>query len=486
MTAGDPSRRLFLERAAAAGIALILPRTSSSVLYRDPWARAAALARRVVPPTFPDRDFDVTTFGAVADGERDASDALHAAIAACHAAGGGRVVVPAGTFLTGPIHLESRVNLHVAEGATLRFSRDPASYLPVVFTRWEGVELMNYSPLVYAFEQHDVAVTGGGTLDGQADDEHWWPWKKGGGPESQADARARLFEMAARGVPVRERVFGEGSFLRPSFIQPYRCQNVLVEGVKIVASPMWEIHPVLSTNVTVRNVTVVSHGPNNDGCDPESCRAVVIEGCSFDTGDDCIAIKSGRNDDGRRVSAACEDVLVRDCTMKDGHGGVVIGSEITGGARNVFVERCRMDSPRLDRALRIKTNSVRGGTVEGVYMRDVTVGEVAQAVVTINFLYEEGDAGQYTPTVRDVEVRNLRSRKSPHALFLRGYARAPIRDVRIVDSTFENVAGPDVIEGVEGLELVNVRRNGVLQNERITRLSAALPAYSTRNQSKSA
>jgi polygalacturonase len=460
----DPSRRRFLERAAAAGVATLLPRAAFPLLYEDPWARAAAIAARVVPPSFPDRDFEVTRFGAVGDGEQDASDALQAAIAACHAAGGGRVVVPAGSFLTGPIHLRSRVNLHLAEGATLRFSRDHRKYLPVVFTRWEGVELMNYSPFVYAFEQHDIAVTGGGTLDGQGDAEHWWSWH-----ERQRPARARLFELASRGVPVRERVFGEGCFLRPNFIQPYRCQNVLIEGVKIVASPMWEIHPVLSTNVTVRGVSVSSLGPNNDGCDPESCRGVLIEGCRFDTGDDCIALKSGRNDDGRRVNAACEDVLVRDCTMKDGHGGVVIGSEISGGAHSVFVERCRMDSPRLDRALRIKTNSVRGGTVEGVYMRDVTVGEVAQAILTINFFYEEGDAGKHTPVVRDVELRNVTSRKSQRALFLRGYARAPIRDVRVVDSTFENVAEPDLIEGVRDLELLNVEVNGVVRNGRISR-----------------
>jgi len=468
MPGHDPSRRLFLGRSALAGVAALLPRTALPLLS-DPWARAAAIAARVVPPSFPDRDIDVTRFGAVGDGVRDSTDALRAAIAACHAKGGGRVVVPPGTFLTGPLHLRSRVNLHVSEGATLRFSRDPRKYLPVVFTRWEGVELLNYSPLVYAFEQRDVAVTGGGTLDGRADEEHWWPWKRGGGKENQGEARARLLEMAARGVPVEERAFGEGHYLRPSFIQPYRCQNVLVEGVTIVASPMWEIHPVLSTNVTVRGVTVVSHGPNNDGCDPESCRGVLIEGCTFDTGDDCIALKSGRNDDGRRVGVACEDVVVRDCTMKDGHGGVVIGSEISGGARDVFVERCRMDSPRLDRALRIKTNSVRGGIIEGVYMRDVTVGQVAEAVVTINFFYEEGDSGKYPPVVRDIEVRRVTSEKSQHALLLRGYAHAPIRNVRIVDSTFENVAKPDVLEGVQGLELVNVRTNGVLRNERITR-----------------
>jgi polygalacturonase len=264
-------------------------------------------------------------------------------------------------------------------------------------------------------------------------------------------------------------VFGEGHWLRPNFIQPYRSRNVLIDGVTIVNSPMWEIHPVLCSSVTVRGVTVRSHGPNNDGCDPESCRDVLIEECTFDTGDDCIALKSGRNEDGRRVNTPIENVVIRGCSMKDGHGGVVIGSEISGGARNIFAERCRMDSPQLDRALRIKTNSIRGGTVEGVYMRDVIVGQVAEAVVTINYFYEEGDAGKFPPIVRDVEVRNVTSRKSLHALLLRGYAHDPISNVRVIDCTFDGVEKEDVIESVRDLSLTNVRRNGRVLNERMTR-----------------
>src|SRR5262249_12109059 len=232
---------------------------------------------------------------------------------------------------------------------------------------------------------------------------------------------------------------------------------------------MWEIHPVLSSNITVRDVTIVSHGPNNDGCDPESCRDVLIERCTFDTGDDCIALKSGRNDDGRRVGVPIENVIVRNCTMKDGHGGVTIGSEISGGARNIFAEKCSMDSPRLDRALRIKTNSVRGGVIEHVYMRDVKVGQVAEAVIAIDFIYEEGDTGTFPPVVRDVEVRDVTSRKSAYGLLLRGYKNAPISDVRVKDCAFDNVAKPDVLENVKDVRLNNVRINGKTFNENITR-----------------
>jgi polygalacturonase len=275
--------------------------------------------------------------------------------------------------------------------------------------------------------------------------------------------------MAERGVPVVDRVFGEGGYLRPSFIEPYRCTNVLVDGVRIINSPMWEVHPVLCRNVTVRNVTIVTHGPNNDGCNPESSSDVLIEGCTFDTGDDCIALKSGRNAEGRRIGVPVENVIIRDCVMKDGHGGVVIGSEASGGARNIFAERCRMDSPQLDRALRFKTNSVRGGVIEHVYMRDVTVGQVAEAVVTADFYYEEGDSGQFPPTLRQVELRNVTSRKSRYGLLLRGYAHSPIADVRVVDCRFDGVADGDRIAGVRDLVYENTRVNGTLRNERISR-----------------
>lgn len=457
-------RRRFLELAAAGTGGLLL---WPGRLLDGPegWALVPEILAHIRPPVFPERDFVLTRYGAVGDGRTDCTDAFRQAIEACHRAGGGRVVVPRGTFLTGPIHLASNVNLHLDDGATVRFKQDPAAYLPVVFTRWEGVEGMNYSPFIYAFGQENVAITGSGVLDGQADENHWWPWKgrkeygwREGMP-TQDEARRRLFEMAEAGVPPEQRILGEGSYLRPNFIQFYRCRNVLIEGVTIVNSPMWEIHPVLCENVTVRGVTVRSHGPNNDGCNPESCRYVLIEDCLFDTGDDCIAIKSGRNADGRRVNVPSAYIVIRNCKMRDGHGGVVIGSEISGGAHHIYAERCEMSSPNLDRALRIKTNSVRGGLIEHIYMREVEVGQVADAVIRVNFYYEEGDAGPFDPIVRHIEVRNLTSRQSPYALYLRGYARSPIRDVRLIDCTFDRVE-KNLTEHVDGLYLQNVRING--------------------------
>ncbi|UCG57698.1 MAG: glycoside hydrolase family 28 protein [Phycisphaerales bacterium] len=424
------------------------------------WEQVHEILSRIDPPEFPSRDFKITDYGAVGDGETDCTEAFEKAISAANKAGGGRVLVPAGSFLTGSIHLKSNVNLHISKGAVVRFSVDPGSYLPVVYTRFEGVECMNYSPLIYAYEQKNIAITGKGTLDGQASDENWWQWKK-----TQGDDVKALRDQGEAGVPVRLRVHGGGKKLRPNMIQPYKCTDVLIEGVTIRNSPMWHIHPVLSTNVTVRKVRVVGHGPNNDGCNPESCKDVLIEGCYFDTGDDCIAIKSGRNNDGRRVNAASENIVIRNCEMKDGHGGVVIGSEMTGGARNIFAEDCTMDSPNLDRALRIKTNSVRGGTVENVYMRNVEIGQVAEAVVKINFHYGEGDTGNYTPTVRNIILENVSSRKSKYALSINGYDRSPITNVVLKDCTFSNVEKPDVLVGVENLVLKNVKINGNVLNK---------------------
>jgi unsaturated rhamnogalacturonyl hydrolase len=356
------------------------------------------------------------------------------------------VVVPAGEWLTAAIRLKSGVNLHVSEGATLKFIFEPAKY-PVVFTRWEGVECMNYSAFIYAFEQENIAVTGKGTLDGGANWDTWWSWnRKGDANKKQKIARDKLNAMGEQGVPVDQRVFGEGGFLRPNFIQPYRCKNILIEGVTIVGSPMWELNPVLSQNITVRGVQIHSHGPNNDGCDPASSRDILIEKCVFDTGDDCIAIKSGRNNDGRRVNVPSENIVIRDCVMQDGHGGVVLGSECTGGIRNVFVENCEMDSPNLDRALRFKNNAVRGGILENVFMRHVRVGHVGEAILTVDLMYEEGAKGPFKPVVRNVVIDDVTSSGSPRVLYIRGFEGAVIDNIRISNSTFKGVTATDVVQ----------------------------------------
>jgi len=455
------TRRGFVSSAAA--IATGAVRRSRAVQLPDSTKQMQAILARIRAPQFPDRVFDIVQYGAIAGAQENSSDAIAKAIDACSKAGG-RVLVPRGEFLTGPIHLKSNTNLHLEEGAVLKFSTDPQKYLPLVLTRFEGTECMNYSPLIYAFEQNNVAVTGTGLLDGQADNDHWWSMRA----KAKTDADA-LVAMADRDVAVSQRIFGEGHYLRPNFFQPYRCNNLLIEGIRIRSSPMWELNPVLCRNVTVRNVKIASFGPNNDGCDPESSTDVLIEGCIFETGDDCIAIKSGRNRDGRRVGVACENIVIRDCTMKDGHGGVSLGSEGSGGIHNVFVENCRMDSPNLQRALRLKTNSFRGGSYENVYFTNVTVGQVAEAVIEVDFFYpeyanREGRGGPFQPLVKNVVVENVTSRKSKRAVYLRGYPDAPLSGVRIAHCSFNNVAENDVIENVKDFQLEDVKRNGKEMN----------------------
>ena len=434
---------------------------------KDVWDALPGIMKNIKAPTFRDKDYLVTDFGAVADGITDCTEAFRKAIEACTKAGGGRVVVTAGKFYCGPIHLKSNVNLHVVKEATILFSTNPDDYLPMVFSRWEGVELMNYSPLIYAFEQKNIAVTGQGVLDGMASENNWWPWKgqakygwkKGMPNQTDKGNRDALFDMADKGVPVEQRKFGKGFYLRPQFVQPYRCENVLIEGVTIINSPMWELNPVLCNNVIIRNVTVTSDGPNNDGCDPESCKNVLIKDCYFNTGDDCIAIKSGRNADGRRINIPSENIIIQGCTMANGHGGVVIGSEISGGVRNVFAENCTMNSPELDRALRIKTSSARGGIIENIYLRNIEVGQVAEQVIRVNMFYE--DTGDFIPTVRNIEVKNLVVKHGGKiGILLEGYEQSPVENLRLINVVIEDVKVPYKFSNVKNVKFKNVVING--------------------------
>ena len=423
------------------------------------WEDVDAVLARIKAPVFPDRNFPITGFGAKAGAEN--TTAIRSAIEACHKAGGGRVVVPNGRWLTGAITLLSNVNLHLSEGATLEWIFDVGTH-PVVRTRFEGMECVNFSPLIHASGQENIAITGKGTLDGGATNETWWGWNpkdpelRKKGPSLQKADRDALGAMMEKGVAPERRIFGKGHYLRPNFIQPYQCRNILIEGVTLVRSPMWCINPVLSENITVRGVTVTSHGANNDGCDPESCRDVLIEHTVFDTGDDCIAIKSGRNEDGRRIKAPSENIVIRHCTMKDGHGGVVLGSECSGHIRNVWAEHCVMDSPNLDRALRFKNNAKRGGILENVFMRHVRIGQVAEAALTIDLLYEEGPEGGFQAVVRNVEMSEITSAASPRVMFIRGYEGAVIDNIRIIDSKFQGVTDTEVLEHAGDIRLRNV------------------------------
>ncbi|MED4560636.1 glycoside hydrolase family 28 protein [Bacillus altitudinis] len=403
--------------------------------------------KQIKAPKFPDREFNVIHYGADNKGIELSTNAIQSAIDDAHRLKGGRVLIPEGTFLTGALELKSNVELHLHENAYVSFSQDTRDYLPLVLTRYEGIELYNYSPLIYAHHAENIAITGAGTLDGRGDEHHWWPWKYGtNGQPSQDRDRQLLFEMAEKRIPVEERVFGEGHYLRSSFIQPYNCQNILIEGVTVKDSPMWQVHPVLSENVIVRGVNIIGHGPNTDGVNPESCRHVLIEDCYFDNGDDCIAIKSGRNEDGRRIGVPSENIVIRRNTMRDGHGGVTIGSEISGGVKYVYAEDNVMDSPNLDRALRIKTNSVRGGTIEHIYFKNNLVKSLKHEVVCIDMMYEEGDAGPHRPVVRHIEVEGLKSSGGRYGVKIAAYSHSPVTHFKMKDCVIDDVTYPLSLE----------------------------------------
>jgi polygalacturonase len=423
------------------------------------WDRVPIILQSIIPPQFPAKDFLLTSSGAVGDGTTDCTNAFATAIDSCSKSGGGRVVVPAGTYLAGAIHLQSDVNLYVALGATIKFSIDPLKYLPVVYTRFESVECMNYLPLIYAFEQTNIAITVEGTLDGQATSSNWWAWKS----LSSADTTL-LNSMVADSIPVEQRIFGSSHYLRPNFFQPYRCTNILVQGVSFKDSPMWGINPVLCRNVSVLNVTVTANSgdsrPNTDGCDPECCTNVLIRGCSFSTGDDCIAIKSGRNADGRRINIPCSNVIIQNCIMKDGHGGVTIGSETSGGINNVFAENDTMNSANLQYALRFKTNTLRGGMIENIYERNISVLTLSKYIIYIDCNYG-GETGSFIPVVRNLYFDSLVCTQAPNALYMVGLAASPLNNVVLSNCTFMNIkSSSNTISNIIDLQFNNVTING--------------------------
>ena len=412
------------------------------------FAEAAQIVASIQTTSFPARDVPITLYGAINNGVNDNTTAIGRAIEACAAAGGGRVVVPPGRWRTGGIRLLSNVNLYVEAGATLLFSTDPADYLPVVRTRFEGNDVLNFRPLIYAYQAENVAVTGEGTLDGGGGNDNWWAWsgieefgyREGVPNENRAISRLRA--QAEAGVPVEERVYGEGSGLRPAFIETYACSRVLIEGVTVTNAPFWSLHPLLSEDVVVRGVTVESQGPNNDGCDPESCDRVLIEDCVFDTRDDCIAIKSGRGRDGIVDGTPCQNVVVRRCTMRRGIGGVAIGSETSADVKNVFVEDLTMTDPSIERVFFIKSSTYRGGTVENVHVRNIEAAGTSFSAIHLTYIYLQTNAdGPYRPTFRDISIENVDVGGGPSAIRLVGYPGNPISDVTIRDCTFTNITG---------------------------------------------
>jgi len=364
-------------------------------------------------------------------------------------------VVPPGTYLSnGPIHLASNVNLHLAEGATLLFGVNPADYLPPVLVRWEGTRCHSYSPLIYAFRQENIAITGRGVLDGQTP-LFWHDWKR----RQTVDQNA-LREMGARRVALEKRILGQGHYLRPSLFQVYDCRNVLVEGVTLKGSPFWTVHPVFCTNVTVRGIRVLPGTTNDDGVDPDSCKDVLIEDCVLDTADDNIAIKAGRDQDawGGRP---CENIVVRRCTgVRSRANGYCIGSEMSGDVRNVFIENSKLGD--VQSALCVKSNSDRGGTVESVWMRGNTV-DACDYLIKLETDYKGVLDHQYPSAYRDLHFESLTCRTARKCgIYAVGIAGKPIWGIFLKDIKVDSVGTETNIANTRGLEMQNVSLNGRL------------------------
>jgi len=398
-------------------------------------------------PVFPKRTVDIREHGAVPGGEVKNTEAFARAIAACADAGGGRVLVPVGKWLTGPIHLKSNIELHLAEGSEIIFSDRFEDYLPVVLVRVGGIELYNYSPLIYARDCENVGITGPGKLNGNA--RAWWDWKHLETKE--------IFQLQPRGVPVEQRIYGtEEAAIRPSFITFVNCRNVLYEGFTIGGGPNWTIHPVYCENIIIRKVNVDTDGPNNDGVDPDSCRNMLIEYCTFSTGDDCVVLKSGYNEDGWRVARPTENVVMRHCFSKRGHGGLVIGSEMSGDVRNVYMHDCEFEGT--DRAVRIKSRRDRGGIVENVWVENVKARNLKYEVAIMNMDYT-ADRNQViagkVPLFRNVHLKNIECEGVPVAIRLTGATDSLIENVSFTDMKVASTQGV-IASNVTNISFKNV------------------------------
>lgn len=389
---------------------------------------------------FPAAQFPITKYGAKPGDVKANTKAFAKAMEACAKKGGGHVVVPSGEWLTGPIHFKSNVNLYLSEGAVVRFVDDPQQYLPAVPTSWEGMECYNYSPLLYAYECENVGISGRGTISPIMDT--WKVWFKR--PAPHMDALKELYTKASTDVPVEQRQMAKGeNNLRPHLIHFNRCKNVVLDGFKIRESPFWTIHMYLCDGVIARNLDVYAHGHNNDGIDLEMTRNVLVENCRFDQGDDAVVIKSGRNQDAWRINRPTENVVVRNCDIIQGHVLLGIGSEMSGGVRNVYMNRCEAQDS-VFRLCFIKTNHRRGGFIENIIMENVKAKRMQRVLeIDTDVLYQWRNL---VPTYKDsitiidgIHLRNVECMRSEAVYDIKGDSRMPIKNVSLTDITVGQV-----------------------------------------------
>lgn len=457
MASPSPIRRHLLLAGAAAPLLAACQALPPKAAPRTEWVRADApfpMPPIGVPDFTGARRFNIADFGASPDDQARTGKAIAAAMAAANGAGGGTVLVPPGIWPTGKVHLKTNVNLHLAQGATLLFSPDPADYLPAVPTSWEGLECYNYSPLVYAYECDNVAITGQGRLQARLDT--WKAWYAR--PRAHMDALVALYNMAVKNVPIggRDMTAGQAN-LRPHFVQFNRCNKVLIEDIHIVDSPFWTVHLYLCRDVVARRLDIRAHGHNNDGIDPEMSQNVLIDAVTFDQGDDAVSVKSGREFDAWRIGVPAKNIVMRNCRMKNGHQLMAIGSEIAGGVENVFVDNCHFDHAdsnvrsTITNLLYVKTNERRGGYVRNIHMSNVSATRIAGGVLSV----ETDVPCQWRTLVPTVErrltpieglhVSKVRVGEAKFVCQVKGDKDLPVRDVTLDDVKVAIVSGTPVV-----------------------------------------
>lgn len=366
----------------------------------------------------------ITNYGAKGDGVKDCKPAFDKAMKICKRRNGGTIIVPKGIYkLNGPIHFVSNTKLHLQKGSKLVFSNNPKDY-PLVLTSWEGTGLYNYSPMIYGLNVSDIAITGEGTIDGEGHGL-WSTWKP-----IQTKGQLLSREMNHEQVPIEKRVFGKGFYLRPQLIQFVNSKNILIEDVKIEDSPFWCIHILKSKSITLRGISYDAHNKNNDGIDIEQSSEVLIEGIDFNNADDNIAIKAGRDDDGRNTSnMPSENIIIRNCNFKGLHA-LVVGSEMSAGVKNVFAYNCKA-SGYLKRGIYIKTNSDRGGYIKDIYIDNISFGDVEDAIYITSNYHGEG-SGLYPTKISDIIFSNLSFLTvSNTAIVIEGYYGFKVENVSL-------------------------------------------------------
>jgi DNA sulfur modification protein DndE len=438
--------------------------------------------------------FSLRQYGAVADGQTLNTSAFQKAISACAAKGGGTVLVPAGLWLTGPIVLQNNVNLHLANGALVQFTPDRSQY-PLIKTTWEGEDAVRSQAPISGIDLQNIGITGNGTFDGNGD--AWRPvkksklneseWKKlvaSGGVlndkkdywyPSAASLKGNL--MAASGQ--KRKSLNPADFddirdyLRPNMLSLTRCKQILLEDFTIQNSPAWTIHPLLCEDITLRHVTAKNpwYGQNTDALDLESCRNGVVEDCTFDVGDDGICIKSGRDEEGRKRGVPTENFVFRNCRVYHAHGGFVIGSEMSGGARNLFVSNCSFMGT--DVGLRFKTARGRGGVVENIYVDGVAMNNIAGQAILFDMYYAAKDPvplagesnappvieaqplGESTPQFKGFYIKNVVCKGAETGILVRGLPEMSIKDISLENITLECQKGM-LCQEAENIRLKNV------------------------------